>query len=410
VKQHSSIPKVKNCLIWILLVVSLSPVLIPGILAAEETPLPATPTSTPLPSYVTPLSPPCCRAAVVMEASSGDVIYKLNADQPLPPASMVKMMLIYIAMKRVQAGELHLTDLITTSAHASKMGGSQVYLKHGEQFTLEEMLQAVIIQSANDAAMAIAEHIAGSARGFVDMMNATAEELGMTHTTFHSPHGLPPARHQKSDLSSALDMAILARAIITEFPEVLKWSKSDQVGFREDTFIMTNTNKLIRSFPGCDGLKTGYYREAGFNVTATAKQKNVRIIVVVMGCHKGRERFEEAARLLRWGFDQYTEFTLIEKGDAIDKTIPVTDGIKVETTPTAASTVKAVVLKKRIGEIIRKIHLVSELPAPVEPGAKCGEITFLLDDRVLGHVDLVTDEAIPELGFWAKCLRFVGLK
>jgi len=220
--------------------------------------------------------------ACVLEPSSGRVIFDLNMHQPWPPASMTKMMLMLIVAEKLHDGSLKLTDQVSTSALASKMGGSQVYLKEGETFSLDDMMKAIVVHSANDASMAMAEYVAGSGEAFVVMMNKRAHELGMNDTHYRSPHGLPPAPGTQADMTSAYDSAILARELI-RYPDVLRWSSIDTTGFRNNTFERRNTNHLIRTYKGCDGLKTGFYYQAGFNVTATAKRGDLRLIAVVMG-------------------------------------------------------------------------------------------------------------------------------
>ncbi len=370
---------------------------------------PEAPPSTPPAGDTLQISPlKTCKSALLMEASSGEIIFEMNSHDRLPPASMVKMMLILLVMEKIQSEELSYDEMITTSAAASRIGGSQVYLKQGEQFPVKDLIKTVLIQSANDSCYAIAEHIAGSAEGFIDMMNEKARQLGMSETQYHSVHGLPPAKGEEPDLTTAHDLAILAREIVTQHPEVLQWSSLDTESFRDGQFLMTNTNRLVRQMEGCDGLKTGYYQEAGFCVTATAIQKGVRTIAVVMGCEKGKERFAEASRLMKLGFTLYKEMELIVPGIAVDKSIPVKDGQKLETYPVVQTGIRAVIRKNRVDDIIMKTTLERELTAPIEPGAVCGSINFFLDDRELGSSPLITAEAIEHLSWWGKLKRAVG--
>ncbi len=211
-----------------------------------------------------------------MEPASGRVIFDQDMHKPWPPASMTKMMLMLIVAEKLHDGSLKLTDQVSTSALASKMGGSQVYLKEGETFSLDDMMKAIVVHSANDASMAMAEYIAGSGAAFVVMMNKRAHELGMKDTHYYSPHGLPPAPGEQADMTSAYDSALLARELI-KYPDVLRWSSIDTCGFRNNTFELRNTNHLIRTYRGCDGLKTGFYYQAGFNVTATARRGGLAV-------------------------------------------------------------------------------------------------------------------------------------
>jgi serine-type D-Ala-D-Ala carboxypeptidase (penicillin-binding protein 5/6) len=214
-------------------------------------------------------APPPIESVLLMEAETGAILFEKDIHKQRAPASMVKMMLMLIVMQKLHAGELHVSDTITATAHASKMGGSQVYLREGETFTLLEMMKAISIASANDACVAVAEHISGTVEGFLELMNERAKALSMNDTHFATVHGLPPSNGDPGDLTSAHDMAILAREL-TKYPEILTWGAIKEDSLRDGKFILTNTNKLVYNFPGVDGLKTGFHAQAGFNVTATA--------------------------------------------------------------------------------------------------------------------------------------------
>jgi D-alanyl-D-alanine carboxypeptidase len=240
-------------------------------------------------------------SALLIEAGSGTVLFEANADARLYPASMLKLMNLYVILQRIEQGALKTDEMVQVTAEAANTGGSQVYLDSKEQFSVEELLYAMTIQSANDAAVALATHIAGSKEGFVALMNQKAGELGMNNTTFHSVHGLPPASGQQPDVTTARDMAILCRALAGQ-PEALKYTATRSRGFRDGTFMMRNHNKLLDKVVGCDGFKTGYYRAAGFSIAATAQRNNVRIIAVVMGCKDSKVRDAKTIELLNKGF------------------------------------------------------------------------------------------------------------
>lgn len=337
-----------------------------------------------------------CKAEVLIDYATGEVLSERNARVSLPPASMIKMLVAYVAMKQASAGSVSLDDIITASAHASKVGGSQVYLRDGEQFTLRQLLEALMIQSANDAAMAIAEHIGGSAEGFVEIMNQEATALGMTQTRVASPHGLPPGKGQVVDLTSAYDMALLARAIIRDYPELHKLSGQNEGTFRDGSFGMRNHNDLIRTFKGCDGIKTGYFREAGFCVTATAERKGVRVIAVTMGCNSKQGRRALTSRLLSQGLSQFRSIKLTEAEVPSANAVPVKNGSVTEINPVTAKELSATT---KIGDeknIIKEASLCSGLIAPIAAGTKCGEIKFMLGDRELGRVDYVIKDNIAK--------------
>jgi serine-type D-Ala-D-Ala carboxypeptidase (penicillin-binding protein 5/6) len=241
--------------------------------------------------------------AIVVDASDGRVLFEDNADAKAYPASMIKLMNLLIILDAVDKGQLRMEEIVTVSAEASRMGGSQVYLKEKETFTVEDLLYAMIVQSANDAALALAQHYAGSREGFVDLMNKKAIELGMKDTVFHSVHGLPPGKNQMPDLTTARDMARLGRALANR-PEALVFTSTIERAFRPDAtqpFIMRTHNHLLKNFEGCDGLKTGYYSAAGFSIAATAQKKGVRAIAVVMGSTSNKIRDAKAREILSKG-------------------------------------------------------------------------------------------------------------
>jgi D-alanyl-D-alanine carboxypeptidase (penicillin-binding protein 5/6) len=222
------------------------------------------------------------QAYLVLNASSGKILEEANARLKWPPASLTKLMLTYIVMEKIYRAELKLSDRVTVSRQAAAIGGSQVYLKEGEVFSLEELMQAVLIESANDAACAIGEFVAGSKEEFIHLMNAKAKALHMQDTEFHSIHGLPPAKGQAEDFTSCRDLAILAQALL-KYPILLEWTSVRRSRFRNGSFIMTNANHLLSKMPEMDGLKTGYYRRAGYNIVATAKKEETRLVVIVLG-------------------------------------------------------------------------------------------------------------------------------
>lgn len=241
--------------------------------------------------------------AIVIDADTGRVLFEDRADAKGYPASMIKLMNLLVILDAVKAGHISLADPVTISAQVSRMGGSQVYLKEKEVFPVEELIYAMMVQSANDAALALATHYAGTMEAFVDLMNKRAAEIGMKNSEFHSVHGLPPGKGQKPDVTTARDMALLGRELL-KYPEALKYTATEIREFRPDApepFIMRTHNHLLRDFEGCDGLKTGYFHAAGFSIAATAQKNNVRAIAVVMGSPSSKERDKHARLLLSKG-------------------------------------------------------------------------------------------------------------
>jgi serine-type D-Ala-D-Ala carboxypeptidase (penicillin-binding protein 5/6) len=240
--------------------------------------------------------------AVALDFSTGKAIYEASADVKCYPASLVKMMTLYLVLEKIETGSLKLTDPILTTAEASRIGGSSVYLKEKEVFPVDELLYATIVCSACDAAAALAIHIAGSRAGFVELMNQKAKQLGMNNTEFGSVHGLPPEVGQKPDVSTARDMANLSLELVRRFPQALKYTSTVKRGFRNGKFIMDTHNPLLKTVQGCDGLKTGWTRSAGYSISATALRNDRRVIAVVMGSTQKVKRDTKAKELLAYAF------------------------------------------------------------------------------------------------------------
>jgi len=240
-------------------------------------------------------------SAMVIDAESGEPLFMKNPMLKVYPASVIKLMDLYVILDLVQQGKIKLDDKVTASVEAYRMGGSQVFLDVGEQFTVDDMLYALMIQSANDAAVALAEHVAGSKEAFVDMMNAKAKELGMNNSSFASVHGLPPESHQQPDYSTAKDIATLCRGLL-KFPDALRYTSTPERNFRNDEFIMRTHNSLLKSVRGCDGFKTGYFKVAGYSIAATAQRDGKRVIAVVMGSTSKQVRDTQATQLIEQGF------------------------------------------------------------------------------------------------------------
>lgn len=244
--------------------------------------------------------------AIVIEASTGRVLFEDRADAKGYPASVQKLMDLLIILEKLQQGQLSLTNQVPVSAKAAKTGGSQVWLAEKESFSVEDMLYALMVQSANDAAVALAEKVAGSTDAFVELMNAKARELGMNNTIFHSVHGLPPGRGQEHDVTTARDFSILCRDLVLKHPEALKYTSTRERVFRPDagkkTVVMRTHNHLLARIDGCDGLKTGYFAQAGFSIAVTASRNGHRIIVMVLDSPDLKTRDAHAAALVAKGF------------------------------------------------------------------------------------------------------------
>jgi len=234
--------------------------------------------------------------AITIDAATGKILFQDHPDVQGYPASVQKVMTLLIIMDKINQHALKFNEKVPVTVQACKTGGSQVYLDPRESFSVEDLLYALMVQSANDAAVALASYVGGSTDAFVDLMNQKAKAIGMRNTTFHSVHGLPPSEGQEPDITTARDLAILGRELIQKYPQALKFTSTVKRGFRNGTFTMENHDHLLTSFPGCDGLKTGYFKQAGYSIIATASRNNARVITVVLGAEKSITRHPNSAR------------------------------------------------------------------------------------------------------------------
>lgn len=338
------------------------------------------------------------KSALVMDYETGQILFEENAHESVIPASMVKMMVLLIAMEKIEAGQLHLSDIVTVSAWASKIGGHQVYLAENETFRLEELLKAIAISSANDAATAVAEFIAGSADAFVDLMNVRGKELGMLNTIFANEHGLPPDPGQEENATTACDMALLGRELI-KYPKILSWTSTQEDTFRNGTFTLTNTNRqLLRNYRGLDGLKTGFHpRGADFCICATAQRDDRRLIAVVMGVPQKNDRYKAVTELLNMGFTQFERVVVLQKGFTAGDPVPVVHGKKRSTHLVASDNV-VVLVKKGQKDIVRQEVSIpaQSIQAPAPQGASFGEVTVFVDEQPVTTVELVLEEELEK--------------
>ncbi len=349
------------------------------------------------------------KAYIVVEAGSGKVLEGENANARRPPASVAKLMVADIVLEKLAKGELKLTDKITASKEASKIGGSQVYLKENEEFTLEELMKATLVASGNDAAYAIAEHVAGSKDEFIRLMNEKAKALGMVDTEFHSVHGLPPSKGQQEDLTTCSDLAILARDLL-KYPKILEWTSLKTEGFRDGKFVMNNHNKLLISMPGVvDGLKTGFYRETGFNVVATGKKNDLRFVVVVMGSPTAKIRDAFAAEKFKKAFSQYKVLNLVKKGEVINKDIILEDGKYKKIKGVALTDFTYALPVDKKAAVKKELAIPEKIGGEVKENQKLGELVLKLDDEVIGKVDIVSPVYVPKANLFTRLIRKLGL-
>jgi serine-type D-Ala-D-Ala carboxypeptidase (penicillin-binding protein 5/6) len=329
---------------------------------------------------------PLFHGALLEDADTGKVLTATNADMEWPPASMAKMMLILVAEDQINAGRFALNDPVRISERAAQTGGSRLGMREGQVYPLGELIKAAVIKSANDAAVAIAEKIAGSVEACVRMMNQRARQLGMTQTLYQTVDGLPPRPTHDADVTSALDLATVARELIHR-TNILQLTGLETASFDDGEAVLHNTNHLIGHFDGCDGLKTGFTWQAGFNLTATAKRGDMRLVAVILGAPCNAERFRQAAKLMDWGFDNFQSVALLRQGQPLPVHVQVESGPSIQ--PIAASTVKLVVPKNDLNEISLQYSVPPVINQPVADGAAVGQVIVLDGGQVLTRVNAI---------------------
>ena len=332
------------------------------------------------------------KAVVLMEKTTGDVLYEEHAHQPLEPASVTKVMTLLLIMEALEEGSLTKETMVPVSAAAAGMGGSQVYMKEGEEFSVHDMLKAIAVASGNDACVAMAEHLAGSEAAFVEKMNQRAQELGMADTVFHNCTGLPTEGH----VSSAADIALMSRELILKHPDIRTYTTIWMDTLRDGAFGLTNTNKLVRFYDGATGLKTGSTDGALFCVSATAEKEGMELIAVVLGSPTSADRFETAKALLNYGFAGWTLVTAAPSEPLIP--VPVSLGTAPSVQPVLAEECRLLLPKAQAGTVTTT--LADTLAAPVEQGQQIGTLTVLVDGASRQTIPLLAQEAVPRLTLW----------
>uniref|UniRef100_UPI0038B8FFE4 D-alanyl-D-alanine carboxypeptidase family protein n=1 Tax=Alloalcanivorax mobilis TaxID=2019569 RepID=UPI0038B8FFE4 len=342
------------------------------------------------------------RSYLLMDANSGQVLVQHDAEKPLPPASLTKMMTAYIAEKEIQSGNVSDEDMVPISVHAWKMGGSRMFVKEGSKVPLKDLLKGIIIQSGNDASVAVAEYLAGSEDAFADLMNRQATLLGMKNTHFVNATGWPAENH----LTTAHDLARLARAIINDYPE--HYDIYAEKEFSYNGITQPNRNLLLWRDPSVDGLKTGHTEEAGFCLVSSAKQGEMRLISVVMGTDSEAARARESQKLLTYGFRFYETYQAYGAGDVLD-TPDVWMG-KANQVRLGLGDALALTIPKDSGERLKaEMSVQPQLHAPIKKGQELGKLTISLDDNVLVTRPLIALEDVEEAGFFAKIWDHVVL-
>lgn len=328
-------------------------------------------------------------SAVLIEQNSGQVLYNQNMHEKLRPASVTKVMTILLIMEAIDSGKLSYTDKIPCSEKAAGMGGSQIWLDVREELTVDEMLKAICVVSANDCTVAMAEYLAGSEEAFVNQMNAKAKELGMNDTTFKNCHGIDEDGH----VTSAYDIALMSRELLTKHPSITKYTTIYMDSLRDGKSSLVNTNKLVRNYKGATGLKTGSTSVALYNLSASATRNDLSLIAVIMKAPTSPIRFAEAQKLLDYGFNNFEYKKLANKNDLI-KEISVDKGIENSVNAILENDSGVLIQKGQNKDIVQSVQLTDSINAPVYAGQVLGNVTYSLNGNEIGKVNIVAEKSV----------------
>src|SRR3954449_208028 len=347
------------------------------------------------------------KSAILIERDTGKVLYEKNSKEQLPPASMTKIMTMLLIMEALDEGKLKMDEKVRASEYAASMGGSQIFLEPGEEMTVKEMMQGIAIGSGNDASVAMAERIAGSEEAFVEMMNNKVKELGLKDTVFKNTTGLPVSDH----FSTANDMAIMAKELL-KYEDITKFTGTYEAYLREDTdkkFWLVNTNKLVRFYPGVDGLKTGFTKEALYCLTATAEKDGMRVIAVVFGAPTSKERNAQVTKMLDYAFNQYKTHPLFERNHVMGSA-KVQKGAEKMVEVITSEPISLLTKKgETIDDVKQQIDVNKDLNAPIKKGDKIGMLTIGKNGKTLVKSPLVAKENVEEASWWKLFNRSFGM-
>ena len=342
------------------------------------------------------------KSYILIEANTGKVLAEKSADDKMPPASITKIMTMLLLAQRLDSGELSLTDLVTTSEHANSMGGSQIWLNVGEQMSIEDLLKATAISSANDAAVAIAERIAGSEEQFVELMNQKAAQLGMTNSRFCNASGLDADGH----LSTARDISIMGRELL-KYPLITKYTSKYMDELRNGKTELVNTNKMVRFYEGCNGLKTGTTDLAGSCLCATATRNDMTLIAVSMGSETSKDRFASCRSLLDYGFSNW-ELLSPNLDEADAGTLDVLNGKKASVALRIDRAGPMLIPKNSARRVEKRVEKDGPIEAPVDEGRCVGRVVYLLDGEEISSYDILTDDGVGKIDFVFLLTSMIG--
>ena len=334
-------------------------------------------------------------SAILIEQNTGKILYSYNVHEKLRPASVTKIMSILLIMEQIDEGKLSLTDSVSCSENASKMGGSQIWLDTRETLTVDEMLKAICVVSANDCVVAMAEHIAGSEEAFVEMMNNKAKELGMNDTCFKNCHGIDEDGH----VTSSYDIALMSKELLNKHPEITKYTTIYMDSLRDGKSELVNTNKLIRTYKGCTGLKTGSTSLALYNLSASATRDDLSLIAVIMKAPSTKVRFAEAKKLLDYGFSKFSYKQFAKKGETLN-TIEIQKGVKSTIAIAFETDCGCLIEKGNENKIEQKINIFNT-SAPISKNQKIGEVTYWLNGNQIASVNLISQNDVDKISIFS---------
>ena len=341
-------------------------------------------------------------AAILIEQSTGQVLYSYNAHEQLRPASVTKIMSILLIMEQIDSGKLSYTDTINCSETARSMGGSQIWLDPRETLTVDEMLKAICVVSANDCVVAMAEHIAGSEEAFVQMMNDKAKELGMNDTTFKNCHGIDEDGH----VTSAYDIALMSRELLTKHPDITKYTTIWMDSLRDGKSQLVNTNKLIKTYKGITGLKTGSTSLALYNLSASATRDGLSLIAVIMKAPSTKLRFAEAQKLLDFGFNNFSFKSFGNSGDII-QSVSVNKGVKNTVDAILETSAGTLIEKGKENQVTQSVEIDDCIEAPIKKGDVIGKVVFSLDGSELSSTNLVASCDVDKINLFTMSKRII---
>jgi len=337
-----------------------------------------------------------CESAILISQDTGDVLYEHNSHEKLRPASVTKVMTILLIMEEIDSGRLAYSDKISCSENASKMGGSQIWLNPTEELTVDEMLKAICVVSANDCTVAMAEHIAGSEELFVERMNKRAKELGMNDTTFKNCHGIDEDGHE----TSSYDISLMSRELLLNHPGIKRYTTIWMDSLRNGESELVNTNKLIKNYQGATGLKTGSTSLALFNLSASATREDLSLIAVIMRAPTTKDRFSCARKLLNYGFSNYEYKKFAIKDEEVMK-IPVSKGLDEEVSVKYLNSTGKVMNKNNNYNFEQEVVLNQNISAPVKKGQILGRVNCKIDGEIAGYSDLVATNDVKKMGIFS---------